>query len=321
MSIRWTAPTGPGDTETELPALGAVVGDGTVTHTVWAPSARVVDVMTDDAVVPMEPGPHDTFGATVAGGHGDRYRFRIDGAAILPDPMSRAQPEGVRGPSAVVDPSTFTWTDDSWTGLTLDDLVLYELHVGTFTPAGTFDAVRARLDELRDLGVTAIELMPVGTFPGRHGWGYDGLYPSAPHPAYGGPAASRRPRGRRPRRRSRGRPRRGLQPPRPGFGGDHRVRAVHRPGPPDVLGPGDGVPAPRRPRVGDPERRALGSRLPRRRPPARRGARHRRRVHAAHRGRARCPGPGPTRHDVGDRRDGDRRRAADPRVGVRRAMG
>jgi maltooligosyltrehalose trehalohydrolase len=189
MSLRWTAPSDPGDTDTEMPALGAVAGDGTVSHTVWAPSARVVDVMTDDAVVPMVPGPQGTFRAIVAGGHGDRYRFRIDGAAILPDPMSRAQPEGVRGPSVVVDPSTFTWTDDSWTGLMLDELVLYELHVGTFTPAGTFDAVRARLDELRDLGITALELMPVGTFPGRHGWGYDNLYPSAPHPAYGGPEA------------------------------------------------------------------------------------------------------------------------------------
>jgi len=189
VSLRWTAPTDPDANDTEFPRLGAVVDDGTVTHTVWAPSARVVDVMTDDAVVPMVPGPHGTLRATVAGKHGDRYRFRIDGAAILPDPMARAQPEGVRGPSAVVDPSTFTWTDASWTGLAVGELVLYELHVGTFTPTGTFDAVRTRLDELRDLGVTAIELMPVGTFPGRHGWGYDGLYPSAPHPAYGDPEA------------------------------------------------------------------------------------------------------------------------------------
>ena len=277
--------------------------------------------MTDDAVVPMVPGPHGIFRATVAGGHGDRYRFRIDGAAILPDPMARAQPEGVRGPSAVVDPSTFTWTDGSWTGVALDELVLYELHVGTFTPAGTFDAARARLDELRDLGVTAIELMPVGTFPGRHGWGYDGLYPSAPHPAYGDPEALAR-----------------------------LVDAAHAAGLGVVLdvvynhlgpgaeaitafgpytdperstfwGPAIAFAAPRRPGVGDPERRGLGARLPRRRPSARRGARHLRRVHAAHRRRARDPGPCPPGADVGHRRDGDRRRATDPRVGVRRAMG
>jgi maltooligosyltrehalose trehalohydrolase len=145
----------------------------------------VVDVVGDDVVAPMTPGPGGVFRARLPGGHGDRYRFRIDGAAILPDPMSRMQPEGVRGPSAVVDPAVFAWTDAAWDGLRLDELVLYELHVGTFTPAGTFDAVRDRLDGLRELGVTAIELMPVGTFPGRHGWGYDGLYPSAPHPAYG----------------------------------------------------------------------------------------------------------------------------------------
>jgi maltooligosyltrehalose trehalohydrolase len=187
VSVRWTAPTDTDGTDTEFPALGAAIDDDAVTHRVWAPAARVVDLMTDDAVVPMTPEPSGSFRATVAARHGDRYRFRIDGAAILPDPMSRAQPEGVRGPSAVVDPSTFRWTDDAWPGLRLEQLVLYELHVGTFTPAGTFDAVRARLDELRDLGVTAIELMPVGTFPGRYGWGYDGLYPSAPHPAYGGP--------------------------------------------------------------------------------------------------------------------------------------
>ena len=90
--------------------------------------------MTDDAVVPMAPGADGTSAATVAGGHGDRYRFRIDGAATLPDPMSRAQPEGVRGPSAVVDPSPFTWTDDAWTGRRRwTSSSLYELHVGTFT--------------------------------------------------------------------------------------------------------------------------------------------------------------------------------------------
>jgi len=170
-----------------FPALGAVLGDGTVAYTVWAPSARVVDLVTDEAVVAMEPGPSGTFRAAVRGGEGDRYRFRIDGAAILPDPMSRRQPEGVRGPSEVVDPASFTWTDHSWPGVRLDELVLYELHVGTFTPAGTFAAAQERLDELRELGVTAIELMPVATFPGRQGWGYDGLYTSAPHPAYGAP--------------------------------------------------------------------------------------------------------------------------------------
>src|SRR5205814_7277782 len=102
-------------------------------------------------------------------------------------PASRSQPYGVRGPSAVVDPAAFAWTDDGWAGVTLHDLVLYELHVGTFSDEGTFDGVIPRLRGLRELGITAIELMPVATFPGERGWGYDGLYPYAPHRAYGGP--------------------------------------------------------------------------------------------------------------------------------------
>ena len=94
----------------------------------------------------------------------------------------------VRGPSEVVDPGAWPWTDDGWAGLDLDDLVVYELHVGTFTPEGTFAAAAARLPALRDLGITAVELMPVATFPGNRNWGYDGLYTWAAHPAYGGPA-------------------------------------------------------------------------------------------------------------------------------------
>jgi maltooligosyltrehalose trehalohydrolase len=118
-----------------------------------------------------------------------RYRFRLDEGEPVPDPASRSQPEGVHGPSAVVDTSSFSWTDDGWFGLPLRDLVIYELHVGTFTPEGTFRAVIPRLDELRDLGVTAVELMPVAQFPGRRGWGYDGVFPFAAHDSYGGPEA------------------------------------------------------------------------------------------------------------------------------------
>jgi maltooligosyltrehalose trehalohydrolase len=170
-----------------FPRLGAVVEGDEVTYTVWAPDASLVELVTEQAAEPMEHGDPGTWALTRPGGHGDRYRFRVDAARVLPDPMARAQPEGVRGPSAVVDPSTFTWSDQAWRGVALDELVLYELHVGTFTDAGTFDAVADRLDELVDLGITAIELMPVATFPGHFGWGYDGLYTSAPHPDYGGP--------------------------------------------------------------------------------------------------------------------------------------
>ncbi len=119
---------------------------------------------------------------------GGEYLLAVDGKETYPDPCSRHQPYGVRGPSAVVDPRAFAWTDSAWRGVTLDDLVIYELHVGTFTEEGTFDGVVPRLRGLRELGVTAIELMPVATFPGERGWGYDGLYIYAPHPAYGGPA-------------------------------------------------------------------------------------------------------------------------------------
>jgi len=121
-----------------------------------------------------------------AAAHGDDYAFVVDGQ-VRPDPCSRHQPEGLRGPSRVVDPSRWRWNDAAWGGLALDDLVVYELHVGTFTEAGTFDAVVERLAALVDLGVTAIELMPVAAFPGLRGWGYDSVYPWSAHEAYGGP--------------------------------------------------------------------------------------------------------------------------------------
>jgi maltooligosyltrehalose trehalohydrolase len=117
---------------------------------------------------------------------GEDYVFVADGNE-WPDPCSRRQPEGVRGPSRVLDTGAFEWSDGDWRGLTLDELVIYELHVGTFSDAGTFDGVIPRLAGLRELGVTAIELMPVVTFPGERGWGYDGLYTYAAHEAYGGP--------------------------------------------------------------------------------------------------------------------------------------
>jgi maltooligosyltrehalose trehalohydrolase len=117
---------------------------------------------------------------------GEEYVLVADGKE-WPDPCSRWQPEGVRGPSRVVDTSAFEWTDADWHGLKLDELVIYELHVGTFSEEGTFAGVIPRLTGLRELGVTAIELMPVATFPGERGWGYDGLYTYASHEAYGGP--------------------------------------------------------------------------------------------------------------------------------------
>jgi maltooligosyltrehalose trehalohydrolase len=120
-------------------------------------------------------------------GHGTRYRYSIDGDEPVPDPASAWQPDGVHGASAVVDPTTFVWTDQGWRGLELPDTVVYELHVGTFTSEGTFDAAIAQLPRLARLGVTTIELMPVNAFAGEHNWGYDGVFPFAVQHSYGGP--------------------------------------------------------------------------------------------------------------------------------------
>src|SRR5262249_29310787 len=114
------------------------------------------------------------------GGPGDRYRYRVDGRGPFPDPASRFQPEGVHGPSEVVDPHAFAWSDAGWHNVPREDLVLYELHVGTFSPEGTFAGVEAKLAELADLGINAIELMPLADFPGGRGWGYDGVRLYAP---------------------------------------------------------------------------------------------------------------------------------------------
>ncbi|HEU5149521.1 MAG TPA: malto-oligosyltrehalose trehalohydrolase [Iamia sp.] len=158
---------------------------------VWAPEAEEVLVRVlsgpaqgDHPTVDAGMGVHT---ATVAGaGRGDDYLFVLDGQA-LPDPASRHQPEGVRGPSRVVDPATFAWSDDGFAIRPLAEQVLYELHVGTFSPEGTFDGVIPHLADLADLGVTAVEIMPVAEFPGRWGWGYDGVYLGAAHSHYGGP--------------------------------------------------------------------------------------------------------------------------------------
>ncbi|HEX3453270.1 MAG TPA: alpha-amylase family glycosyl hydrolase, partial [Gaiellaceae bacterium] len=162
--------------------LGAVPrGDGSVDVCVWAPPARSVGVRSDE-VVELAPDGEYWTGRFA----GNDYVLEVDGAA-WPDPCSRWQPRGVRGPSRVLDTGAFDWSDDGWHGVSLDELVLYELHVGTFSEEGTFDGVVPRLRGLRELGVTAIELMPIATFPGERGWGYDGLYTYAVHPAYGGP--------------------------------------------------------------------------------------------------------------------------------------
>lgn len=163
--------------------------DGSTSFTVWAPRAEQVELALLDPEPRYLPMQRDTWGywrtSTGDAPPGTRYRFRLDGADEWPDPASRHQPEGVHGPSAVADPR-FEWSDRAWFGLPLRDYVIYELHVGTFTPEGSFEAIIPQLPALKELGVTAIELMPVAHFPGERNWGYDGVYLYAPHTAYGG---------------------------------------------------------------------------------------------------------------------------------------
>lgn len=162
---------------------------------VWAPGARHVDVHVvapHDRIVALSnnsPGYHR--GILENCNPGDLYLYRLDGNKERPDPASRFQPQGVHGPSQVVD-AEFPWADFGWRGRLLHEYVLYELHVGAFTPEGTFDAIIDHLGYLKDLGITAIEIMPVAQFPGNRNWGYDGVFPYAVQNSYGGPGAFKR---------------------------------------------------------------------------------------------------------------------------------
>jgi maltooligosyltrehalose trehalohydrolase len=170
-----------------MPLGAEVLEDGGTRFNLWAPAAASVDLVLEDAVFPMSREEDGTFSLTTEAGAGARYRFRIDGGQEVPDPASRSQPDDVHGASEVVDPGSFAWRDEHWQGRPLEEVVLYELHVGTFTPEGTFAGLKGKLGYLADLGVTAIELMPLSEFPGRRNWGYDGVLPFAPESAYGTP--------------------------------------------------------------------------------------------------------------------------------------
>lgn len=171
---------------------------GGVHFAVWAPqpeklAVRVLRAGESLGELPLQRGPGGVFaGHADFARAGDDYIYVLDGEHLRPDPASRLQPGGVHGPSRVVDPDAFPWTDAAHTGLERAELAFYELHVGTFHPRGSFGGVAERLAELRELGVTALELMPVAAFPGRHGWGYDGVFPYAVHAAYGGPEGLKR---------------------------------------------------------------------------------------------------------------------------------
>jgi maltooligosyltrehalose trehalohydrolase len=166
--------------------------DGSIRFRLWAPAARQVDLSLANSSRPnylslerLDDGWFEL--VTDAAKPGTRYRFRIDGGQEVPDPASRFQPEDVHGPSEIINPTTFSWKDDTWRGRPWEEAVIYELHVGAFTPASTFFAMGERLDYLADMGITAIELMPVADFPGLRNWGYDGVFPFAPDATYGRP--------------------------------------------------------------------------------------------------------------------------------------
>ncbi|GAC1541730.1 MAG: malto-oligosyltrehalose trehalohydrolase [Herpetosiphon sp.] len=178
------------------PGFGATyLGGERCNFRVWAPNAKGVVVHIDgpaDRTLTLASTERGYFEVQVDGvTPGTRYYFRLDDGAERPDPASRSQPDGVHKASEVVD-RHYDWQDNGWVNPALDEYIIYELHVGTFTPEGTFDAVIPHLDGLQQLGITAIELMPIAQFPGNRNWGYDGVYPYAVHASYGGPAALKR---------------------------------------------------------------------------------------------------------------------------------
>lgn len=178
-----------------LPSLGAVrQADGRVSFTVWAPNSPKLTLVIQGAdiyEVPMQLERGGYFAATVEVPDGARYVYRLANGDERPDPASRFQPDGVHGPSQVVS-SICDGEPNGWIGLPVERYVLYEVHVGTFTREGTFDAAIEQLPRLRDLGVTALEIMPVAQFPGGRNWGYDGVFPFAVQNSYGGPVGLKR---------------------------------------------------------------------------------------------------------------------------------
>ncbi len=182
-----------------MPFGAEPLGDGGVRFRYWAPSCAqaMLEIVAEDVSVKAtqrmrrgEGGWHECVAAQA--GAGTRYRFRLADGLSVPDPASRCNPLGVHGPSEVVDPLAFDWQDGAWRGRPWHEAVLYELHVGSFTPEGSFEAAAARLGALCELGVTAVQLMPLAQFSGERGWGYDGVLPFAPHASYGSPDALKR---------------------------------------------------------------------------------------------------------------------------------
>ena len=176
----------------EYPAVGAFYKGRNCLFTVWAPHCESVELVVGETAYEMTKVCHEYWTVSIENIlSGTSYRFRLDNHKELPDPASRHQANGVHGSSSVVD-TQFPWTDESWKDIPLAEMVIYELHVGTFSPEGNFEGVIRRLDYLKEMGITTIELMPVAQFPGNRNWGYDGVYPFAVHHDYGGPIGLKR---------------------------------------------------------------------------------------------------------------------------------
>jgi len=171
--------------------LGANVVSDKVEFHIWAPKLQQLSVEINGSVLELSRNDAGMFSGATEAKAGDRYCYLV-GDKRLPDPVSRFLPEGVHGRTEIVDPDAFAWSDESWTGLAFNDYVIYELHVGTFNPEGTFDGAIKKLDHLKSLGVTAIEIMPVAAFPGERNWGYDGVSLYAVQASYGGPEGFKR---------------------------------------------------------------------------------------------------------------------------------
>ena len=181
-----------------FPQLGAFPEASGTRFRVYASDARKIELVLEGEggaaraieMTAKGDGVYETFVDGVSAG--TRYRYALEGGVPIPDPASRFQPEGVHGPSEVIDAAGFAWQDENWKGRPLPGMVIYELHIGTFTPEGTFAAAAHRLSYLRDLGITAVELMPIHDFPGERNWGYDSAALFAPPRSYGRPEDLRR---------------------------------------------------------------------------------------------------------------------------------
>jgi maltooligosyltrehalose trehalohydrolase len=172
------------------------IGNGNCEFAVWAPFREMVElkiISTPERLVPMSKDKLGYWKAVLNDVYPDTlYSFRLDREIDRPDPASYFQPEGVHGPSQIIDHNSFHWDDGNWSGMEIANMIMYEIHTGTFTPEGTFEAIIPRLVQMRDFGINAIELMPVAQFPGQRNWGYDGAFPYAPQNSYGGPSGLKR---------------------------------------------------------------------------------------------------------------------------------